>query len=255
MLNFWRSLLIVLVGFLACCANAQTIPAQALGPGWQCLLVPTSFDGPGTIFSVDISGVERQVKDLGRAKLLNILTGPVAFGKISISQKTAGEVSASLLEKLFHGVGGSVKAEGHKFQGSSLEFGDVVQETTESVDFDPIVNKWFNTHVNPAPGVRYFIVRSAYSAAHIYYHLSKDDLLAIGGEANLKQVVQAKAEISRGTEGSYDLDQTVHPRLRVCIQASELIRGRGLNAQTTEYSVVSDTGGVPEIKIQEQPIE
>jgi len=23
-----------------------------IGPGWQCLLTPTAFDGPGTIFSV-----------------------------------------------------------------------------------------------------------------------------------------------------------------------------------------------------------
>ena len=60
---------------------ADSVMSTVLGPGWQCLLIPTSFYQPGTIFSIDnATGEKSRIISLK----VPIQKGPAAFPKSSI---------------------------------------------------------------------------------------------------------------------------------------------------------------------------
>ncbi len=232
---------------LAAPSSAADPAAALLGPGWQCLLVPTSFDGPGTIISVSNIGEKSRIVDLRAVKLITVQTGPAAFGKITDNRKISGDATVSLLEKAIPGLSGRLKAEGKHMSDVVTEFSDVREETTYEAHINPIVEKWFREHVKVKPGYRYFLVRDAYLAGRVNYKFTKQDIASLGGEAKFKTLFQAKGTLTpRDDSSGYLLDQKLDPALHVCIRAPEIVQTSGATA-VVRYRVSDEAGQVPPI--------
>jgi hypothetical protein len=225
----------------------QSVSPTILGRGWQCLLIPTSFDEPGTIFSVTNDGEKSRIVDLQAMKLISVQTGKAAFGKVSDKNTIGGGVMIAVLEKSIPDLGLKLSGKGSEIKGATVEYGDVVEETTYEIDTNPVVEKWVKEHITPKIGLRYFLVRDAYVAGDVLYNLSESDIVKIGGEFKFKHLIEGSATVlQRESQSSYQLDQVLTPPLRVCIRASEILPTRDANGVGT-YRVSNRTGEVPKI--------
>ena len=211
--------------------------AKVLGPGWQCLLVPTSFDGPGTIFSIESDGTKSRIVDLSKAsksgKPVPVKTQAAGIGVITSDRKVNAGIAVSLLEKISPGLAAKISAGGHHLDVSKVQYGDVQEETTFDTDLKPILNAWLaknaKEYMSGAAGTRYFVVRDAYRAGMVDYHFSKDNVAELGGEGTFKSLFSANLSLSGGYEAGYDLNQKFDPRLRVCVRTYEIAQTRGLS--------------------------
>lgn len=237
-------------------AWAQTAAAaKVLGPGWQCLLAPTSFDGPGTVFSIESDGTKSRIVDLRRAtkssKPIPVNTQAAGIGVITSDRKVNASIAVSLLEKISPGLAAKISAGGHRLDVSKVQYGDVQEETTFDTDLKPILNAWLaknaKEYMSGAPGTRYFVVRDAYLAGLVDYHFSKDNVVDLGGEGTFKSLFSANLSLSGGYEAGYDLNQKFDPRLRVCVRTYEIAQTRGLSGAAV-YQIVPEDGIVPDVK-------
>jgi len=244
----------MIFGILAACGPlvaetvlAQSLPVTMLGPGWQCLLIPSSFDGPGTLFSVNEAGEKSRIVDLRSLNLIPVRTGRAAFGRVSDKSTIGGDIVIALLEKSVPGLGLRLKAEGGQISGATVEYGKVEEETTYEADVNMVVDDWFSEHVVPKPGVRYFLVRDAYVAGSVSYDLAEVDIIKAGGEFKLKQLFQTSLTVFRHEgQTTYKLDQVLDPPLRVCIRASEVSATRSADGSET-YRLSVRTGQIPPV--------
>jgi hypothetical protein len=225
----------------------QSVPVPVVGPGWQCLLIPSSFDGPGTLFSVNGIGEKSRIVDLRALNLVPVRTGKAVFGRIAGKGNIGGDIVVGLLERAIPGLALKLKAEGGNIRSATVEYGNVEEETTYEAEVNQVFDDWFREHVAPKPGVRYFFVRDAYVAGSILYDLSEGDVVGAGGEIKFKRIFEASTTIFRKEgQNTYKLDQKLEPPLRVCIRASEVLLTR--NADGSEgYRLTARTGQVPPI--------
>ena len=241
---------------LASAAWAQTdAAAKVLGPGWQCLLVPTAFDGPGTVFSVEADGTKSRIIDLSdRVKLskpIPVKKQPGAIGTITSERKVEANVMVSLLEKISPGLAGKISASGKHFDVSKVTYGQVQEETTFDTDLKPTLNAWLaknsKEYLTGPTGTRYFVVRDAYVAGMVNYHFSKDNIAELGGEGTFRSLFSANISLKGAFAVGYDLEQQFNPALRVCIRTYELAPAKGLSGAIA-YQVVPKDGVVPPLK-------
>ncbi len=226
---------------------AQTLPVKEIGPGWQCLLIPSSFDGPGTLFSVNAAGEKSRIVDLRALNLIPVRTGNAAFGRIASKGTIGGNVVVGLLEKAIPGLGLKLSAEGSNINGATIEYGNVEEEATYESEVNSIFDDWFNEHVKPKQGLRYFFVRDAFVAGSILYNLTNSNVEGAGAELTLKHIFEASAVLFRHEgEKTYTLDQSFNPPLRVCIRASEVSITRSAEGSEA-YQLTTRTGQVPPI--------
>ena len=237
-------------------AWSQTaVASKVLGPGWQCLLVPTSFDGPGTVFSVDPDGTKSRIIDLSLptkfGKPIPVKRLPAAIGAITSDHKAEAGVTVSLLEKIIPGLAAKISAGGHHLDASKIVYDKVQEETTFDTDLKPILNAWLaknsKDYMAGGPGTRYFVVRDAFLAGAVDYHFSKDNIAELGGEGTFKSLFSANVSLKGSYEAGYDLNQKFEPPLRVCVRTYEIAPTRGLSAAIT-YQVIPKDGLVPDIK-------
>ena len=225
----------------------QSMPGTMIGSGWQCLLIPSSFDGPGTLFSVNQAGEKSRIVDLRSMNLIPVRTGRAAFGRVSDKSTIGGDIVIALLEKSVPGLGLKLKAEAGEISGATVEYGKVEEETTYEADINMVVDDWFNEHVVPKPGVRYFLVRDAYIAGSVSYDLAETDIIKAGGEFKLKRLFQTSLTVFRHEgQRTYKLDQVLDPPLRVCVRASEVLATRSIEGSEI-YRLSIRTGQVPPV--------
>jgi hypothetical protein len=226
---------------------AQSLSATMIGPGWQCLLIPSSFDGPGTLFSVNGAGEKSRIADLRALKLIPVRTGRAVVGKISNKSAVGGDIVIALLEKSVRDLGLRLKAEGTEITGATVEFANVEEETTYETEVDLVFDDWFREHVSPKAGVRYFLVRDAYVAGSVSYDLAETDVIKAGGEIKFKKIFETNVTVFRHEgQSTYKLDQILDPPLRVCIRASEVLATRSDSAFQI-YHLSQRIGQVPSI--------
>ena len=184
---------------------ADSVMSTVLGPGWQCLLIPTSFYQPGTIFSIDnATGEKSRIISLK----VPIQKGPAAFPKVTDTKKLSGDMTVSLLEKLIPGLGAKLKAEGSQLNEVGAEYKDVREETTFETEVNEIVEKWLRGYDGLKDTHRYFLVRDAYLAGHMNYIFTKRDIEDLGGEAKFKRLFVVKGTVAHHQhENRYQLDQ------------------------------------------------
>jgi hypothetical protein len=223
---------------------SKTFTIDQLGIGWQCLVVPTPFEGPGTIFSVDGDGRPQDEVNLADSHPRLVQTAPTAIGRISDKAKTEGQARVSWLEKLAS-FGGHVSAEATKVDEDIIEYRDVTEERTGS-DLDDQVKNWFRgAKKKVRSDRRYFVVRNAYTAKYVHYHFTKGYLAAIDADVKVKNIFGVEAKVGKGADSGYDLDQRFEKPVRVCVQASEVVQERGANGEAGDYVPRKHVGDVP----------
>ena len=238
----------------------STVPTMlanpsVIGAGWQCLITPTAFDGPGTLFSVSPDGTKSRIVDLEILKLIKVRRAPSTLGTITTDKRVEGGVALTLLEKMVPGLGAKLSGGAHSINVSRVAYANVVEETTYDTELTPALTAWITKngkqYMPRMQGMRYFIVRDSYQAGLVDYHFSRDNLVQFGGEASFKQLFGGTGAFSKGSDASYDLKQTFEPPLRVCVRTYEIGQTKGL-AGASEYSIVPGDGEVPEIKSEAQ---
>lgn len=251
--------ILILAGCSIFPAWSQTSDAEkVLGPGWQCLLVPTSFDGPGTIFSIDPRGTKSRIVDLSRptksTKAIPIETERAEIGVITSGSNMNVSVAVSMLQTIAPGLA-KLWAAGQHADVSKIEYRDVEEETTFDADLKPILGSWLKQnskeYLAGPPKTRYFVVRDAYRAGIVNYHFSKDNVAALGGEGTFKNLFSANASLNGDIQAGYDLSQKFARRLRVCIRTYELTETRGVSAEAG-YQIDPRDGVVPEIRKEKE---
>jgi hypothetical protein len=225
----------------------QSVPVTVVGPGWQCLLIPSSFDGPGTLFSVNATGEKSRIVDLRALNLIPVTTGTAAVGRLASKSTIGADIVIGLLERAIPGLGLKLKAEGDSISTVAVEYSNVKEETTYESEVNEIFDEWFSEHVKPKPGLRYFFVRDAYVAGSISYDLTSSSDAGAGGEVSLKRIFEASTTLfKRENQNTYRIDQTFDPPLRVCIRASEVLVSRS-GEGSEAYRLTPRTGQVPPI--------
>jgi hypothetical protein len=244
---------------LICQAKADAaslgMVSDVIGPGWQCLLVPTSFDGPGTIFSVSTTGEKSRIIDLQNRKLIKVYRGEAALPKLKDSKQLSSGIVVSLLQHAVGNLDANLKAEGKRISGASAEYSKLTEETTFESEVDPIAEHWFKANVKPQSDQKYFIVRDAYTAGIIKYDFTGKNLIDLGGEANFKKIFQLNGTLLNVETGdTCSLEQSFTPPIRVCIRASAFQTTSGVGG-VTEYHVSDQVGVVPEIRKYKNPFK
>jgi hypothetical protein len=216
-----------------------------LGAGWQCLLVPSSFDAPGSIFSVQAGGQKLRLADL--SDQVKVHDGTAAMGRITENRTLGGNIVLGLLENAIPGVSARLSGTAKTERRSVVQYGDLTYQVTYQDAADQ-AEKWFRGNVKPQAGARYFLVREAYVAGKISYDLTAEEVSALGGEAEFKKLISAKGELARREAGNaYKLDQSFSPKLRTCILPYEFIPSAGLGGERT-WSLGTQPASVPAIR-------
>jgi hypothetical protein len=218
------------------------------------MLVATSFDGPGTVFSVEPGGAKSRIIDLTTLtkpnKPVSVRRDKAEIGLITTSSNVSVNAVVSVLQQIAPGLT-KLWASAQHVDVSQIGYGDVEEETTYDAELKPILNSWLKNnskeYLSGPPKTRYFVVRDAYRAGKVDYHFSKENVAALGGEGTFKKLFSASASLTGGYEVGYDLHQTFAPRLRVCIRTYEITETRGISAEEG-YKIDPRDARVPEIK-------
>ena len=227
----------------------QDIPITSLPPGWQCLLVPSNFDAPGSIFSVDSSGRKFRIADLTGQTGIVIKRSPAAFPKIVEKRSLGSNIVIGLLENAIPGASAKLTGTLTSTTNNTVEYGNLVYEITYKQAADLAIS-WVNRNITPEEGVRYFLVREAYVASRINYDINADTIAALGGEAKFMSMIGANGNlISNESKTGYQLKQTLSPPLRTCILPSEFTP---VGAKITGATVwgLNERAAVPQIRIE-----
>lgn len=191
--------------------------SAVFGPGWQCMLVPSSFDGPGTIFSVDKGGVKYHLVDLSSQPEVAVSTSPAAMGEYRETETLGTNIILDLLDKAIPGARASLSADAGHTRTTDIEYSNLTYEVTYQTATD-FAEKWFNQNIRPDNGTRYYFVREAYSAGAVKYDLSDNDVASLGGEAQVRNLLSGKGTLVNAKDSSsYQLTQDFSPKLRTCI--------------------------------------
>jgi hypothetical protein len=227
-------------------ASDGNLPLASLPAGWQCLLVPSTFDPPASIFSVDSKGRKFHIVDLSDSAQVKVERGKAAFPKVVEKRSLSSDITIGLLENAIPGVSAKLSGTSTNTTDNTVEYGDLVYELTYKPTAD-FAKSWFNSNVTPEDGVRYFLVREAYVAGQINYDISADAVAALGGEAKLRNLLEANGNLLKKTSNtSYQLHQNLSPPLRTCILPSEFTP---IGAKITGTSIwgLTDKTTVPPI--------
>lgn len=199
----------------------NALPLGSLPPGWQCLLVPSTFDAPGSIFSVDTGGHKFRIADLSSQPEVLVHRSPAAFPTIVEKRSLGSNIVIGLLDNAIPGVSAKLTGTATSTTNNVVEYGDLTYEITYKSAADFAIS-WFNRNVKPEDGMRYFLVREAYVAGRINYSISDDVVTALGGQANFKSLIGANGNlIKTDYKTEYQLRQNLSPPLRTCILPSE----------------------------------
>jgi hypothetical protein len=228
----------------------QGLPLDSLPPGWQCLLVPSNFDAPGSIFSVDSTGRKFRIADLTGQTGIVIQRSPAAFPKIVEKRSLGSNIVIGLLENAIPGVSAKLTGTLTSTTNNTVEYGDLVYEITYKQAADLAI-LWFNRNVTPEAGVRYFLVREAYVASRINYDINAETIAALGGETKFMNMVGVNGNlVSNESKTSYQLKQNLLPPLRTCILPSEFTPVLAHRMSTTVLWGLTERTAVPQIQVE-----
>ena len=197
-------------------AQAPLLPSTPLGKGWQCLLAPTAFFGPGTIFAERDDGLDRIIDLAGRIKVdRNTGSIPEIIETRSISSGFIVRLlkAVAIVDKL------SLGAQVDSMDTKRVSYHRVTEEQTDSTAQD-IAEAWMKTRpdmlAEVKKGVKYHFVRASYLAESISFDIAENIAGALGGEAVIKKLAQVKIDVvdAAGTK-RYLLSTSYSPPLRV----------------------------------------
>lgn len=246
MKNGFGGIVLLSMGLVLPTAYAQP-DVSTLGPGWECPLALSSFNGPGTIIEITSKNGPLEVVDLSH--LITIKRKPAIIASFTDTREIKTGIIASFLEKLIPGVKAKLGAQAGAKRANSISYDRVTEERTDFAAEDKAlqwVRKNPKAFKNRTQGSRYYLVRYAYLAGHINYDLSSEMTTAVGGEAAFNGLGNVSVSLIN-VDGSTHLrlDQTMDPPLRVCIKTREIgVVGAGSGGEA-RFGLLPGDGKLP----------
>lgn len=237
---------------LAGCSSTPVLPQQSssqktLGAGWQCLLAPGGFDGPGTILEYDENGTKFEVVNL--ETVIKIEKRPAAIGEYVENKSLSSSIVASFLSGIIPNAKGKLEAGASSKLNASVSFTNVTEERADGSS-ELVANEWIAANQKRfRPKSTYFFVREAYTASGLKYGLTSAQVLSLGGEAELKAGIGIKGTVFSIDNGTnYKLEHQTATPLRVCIKSREIgTIGAGAGGEII-YGMLNGYGSLPETK-------
>lgn len=217
----------------AACTQAPTrLDPTPRGVGFQCLPVPSEWMEAGSVFEVDQKGVSARI---GRVETVPVLKdGLVDFPAYTSNVTYNVGFLISTLETLTATTGwsASVGADGSSSAIVSSTYANLRLDITEGQPEAQAVAWFTGKGYKIEPGKRYYFVREAIRAKEASYEIKSADLIKLGGEVRIKELVQGKLDVfQRKADGSYQLAGKYASPLNVCIKPRELTLIRGADGQ------------------------
>lgn len=192
--------------------KARTQQNRILQKGWQFYHRPTTLEPVGTVFRID--GEHRRY--LVETLTIQSTRGDEATAHIEDSIQIGAGVLARLL-----GIGPKTDANAQYAEKIVFELSRPEREVTTdmnlSEELDPFLKK-----LKYRADCRYFLIRECRWATSMIYRLSKERVLALGGETALNEALSVGAELKTLSESLYEINCTFEKAMRVMFLPEEI---------------------------------
>lgn len=205
----------VLAALSGCADGAHPPPpiVENIPAGWNCLSVPSAFDGVATIFRVTPDGTKYTVANVQTN--VELLQAPWIQPTATKKQNLSAGIVAQLIGLP---VSGSASASNQYVVQQS--FGDA-QEVNTTDDSVAGVKKAFYQRTNLDPNQKYYLVRRAIMARTIQYDFDRD--LAASFSVDIAaEIIKVKPEASYSTKNGFHYKETFPSPQNVCLLAERL---------------------------------
>jgi len=192
--------------------KARTRPDRIMQVGWQFYHRPTTLEPVGTIFRID-SEDRRYIVDT-----LNIqgTRGAEAAGHIELQV----EIGAGVLARLL-GIGPEADSKVKFAEKIVFELSKPVREYTSDKHLESVLDPFLLSLKYRADN-RYFMIRECRWADAMTYRLSKERIIALGGEATINESLTVGAELKTVSERLYEIDCVFPEAMRVMFLPEEI---------------------------------
>lgn len=195
--------------------KAKKQEVSVLENGWQFYCPPTTLEPVGTIFRIDDEGRRHIV---GNLKDLPITRG--IEGATRVEKRL--EVGASMLARLL-GLGPEAEAKVNLAETVVFELSQPEREYVTDETLDPVLDPYKNfLKKQYRVDNRYFVIRECRWATALILRLSKERVMALGGEAKVNEALAIGAKIQAVNENVYEITSDFPEKMRVTFLPDEI---------------------------------
>lgn len=189
-------------------------PPPLLDRGWQFYSRPTELEPPGTIFRID---AERR-RYFVTAVPVQTQVGDEAYGK----HEESVEASIGIVARFFGVKGVDAKVGGGTTERLVFELDDVAREVAGDADLDAALAPVLKGLQYRADN-RYFVIRECRKAQRIAHHLTRNQVMDLGGKASVADHASLEGTLfHEKNDGGFVLEKTFDKPLRVMFLPEEI---------------------------------
>lgn len=171
---------------------------RVLQEGWQFYHRPTTLEPVGTVFRID-KNHRRYIVDNLKIKKTR---GREAAGHL----EDHIEIGAGVLAKLL-GIGPQADVNVKFAETIVFELSQPKRELTSDAALDKVLEPFLvSLKSNRRADNQYYVIRETLQATAMVYQLSKERVMALGGEAALNQALTIGAKLERVKEGLFKIE-------------------------------------------------
>jgi len=190
----------------------KTHPEKILDEGWQFEHTPNTLYPPGTIFRLDSDNRRYRAGTLDVKSTLSN-----EHGKRIVRQADKG---IGILTKLLDiGVKANAKVESNEKIIFELPNSEI--QVTDDLDVDKVL-KPFIEKLDFRPKSRYFLVRESRWTSEMIYHISKNRVIELGGEANITDNLNIKGKLKFDNENLFEIPQEFSEKMIIMFLPEEI---------------------------------
>jgi hypothetical protein len=211
------------------------VKGDVLPAGWQFFDKPSTLEGPGTIFRIDQERRRFRVTELDVTPEI----GPEAFGRQQHEVAADSGIVASFLGIAKADVGAKT------IERIVIELQDCRREVLDDMQLDELLNAAaVFKKIQIREGNDYYIIRETRVAASVTYHLTREHVISLGGQAGLAEI-EAEGNVVRSTDrDEIRIEQRLDPPMGVLYLAEQFSVSR-------KKSLTGDGIGVRRVPVSE----
>ena len=190
----------------------QKQSCQILQTGWQFYHRPTTLEPIGTVFRIDPNR---------RRFIVDKLDVESRRGKeVSEYLEDQIELGAGILARLV-GVGPEADTNAKIAEKIIFSLIEPEREVTTDRALDDVLQPFLQS-LNYRIDNRYFLIRECRWAKAMIYRLSKERIIALGGEATVNEALKVKGKLNAVREGFFEINCTFEEAMQVMFLPEEV---------------------------------
>ncbi len=190
----------------------RTKPDRVLQEGWQFYHRPTTLEPVGTVFRIDHESRRYIVDELE----IQSTRGIEAAGRL----EDRIELGAGILARLL-GIGPKADANAQFTEKIIFELSQPEREMTTDAALSSVLEPFLDELKYRADN-RYFLIRECRWASAMTYRLSKERVIALGGEAAINEALTVGGKIKTVGERLYEINCDFPESMRVMFLPEEI---------------------------------